>query len=397
MKKFFIAVISLVIVMIVGYSIAYIITPVSSIQLEEYEHEISVMCEQAYIVRDETVYYAPGAGTVYNTAAEGERVSSNAVIGTVYNGSVSTAQLKELSTIDKRISLLKEYGAQSSLYSHDSSSAESAVSGKMHDIISLARENNIEQIHEYKNDINRLRRGEDVSLSGKISELEAEKSNIEAGMSSGKSEIISDRSGIFSSYIDGLEGILVPEKIQEYNAEYIRSLSSSESRTASGSPIALGDAACKVMNNHSWYVLGIIKSEYSPMFKDRSRVTVRFTNLSGSEASGNIQFISQPDINGECIVLVKVPSYIESAFSYRNIDADIVFEQYSGYKIPTEAVHTGETLNSYYVYAMQGSDTYICDCVVLYTDISEGYSIIKSSDDAENKLSSMERLIVGER
>ena len=55
MKKFFITVISLVIVMIVGYSIAYIITPVSSIQLEEYEHEISIMCEQAYIVRDETV------------------------------------------------------------------------------------------------------------------------------------------------------------------------------------------------------------------------------------------------------------------------------------------------------------------------------------------------------
>ena len=90
-------------------------------------------------------------------------------------------------------------------------------------------------------------------------------------------------------------------------------------------------------------------------------------------------------------------TFLESAFSYRNIDADIIFEEYSGYRVPSESIRTGDTLDSYYVYATVGSETYRCDCEVLYTDIDEGYSIIRSTEDAENKLGSMERLVVGER
>lgn len=65
--------------------------------------------------------------------------------------------------------------------------------------------------------------------------------------------------------------------------------------------------------------------------------------------------------------------------------------------MPTEAIRTGEMMNDYYVYATKGSDTYKCKCDVLYTDTTDGFSIIQSSEDAEVKLTSMERLIVGER
>lgn len=396
MKKFFIAVISLVILAIVGYGIAYVVTPVTSVELEEYTHEVKISCDQAYIVRDETVYYATAAGTVYNSSSEGSRVSRDTVISSIYPGTVDSAALRELRTIDTKISRLKKRESESKLYSSDSTSVESAVADRIGSIPDLASDNNIEQIHEYKEDINSLRAGGDISLQTKITDLQNEKSIIETSLG-GRTDILSDRAGIFSSYIDGLESVLTPDRIPEYNATYIRSLSTQYSRRSDESQIIIGDPVCKIMNNHKWYVLGITNADYIGLCEIDKSVTVRFTNLSGSKAEGTITYVSEPDQNGEYIFLVEIPSYLESAFSYRNIDADIIFEEYSGYKIPTDAVRTGDTLDSYYVYATQGSDTYKCDCNVLYTDIAEGYSIIQSTENAENKLAVMERLIVGER
>lgn len=397
MKKFFIFVISLVIIMITCYGIGYVVSPVSSIKLEEYEHEISIKCPQAYIVRDETIFTAPSAGIFYSSIPEGERVSKGTVISTVYPGHMNGEDVRKLATLDKQINYFKEIQSQSILYSADATSVESAVSGKMYEISDLAKENDISRIRENKSDINNLRRGEDISVSDKITALESEKVIVESGMTSGKMEIISNRSGVFSSYYDGLEDKLLPRNCEIYDAEYIRSLKPEPKKTQNASSVVPGDIVCKVMNNHDWYVLGIVESESSVLLKEYKKAVVRLSDITNVGYEGEIVFVTEPDINGECVFLIRVPMYAEMAFSYRNIDAEIIFEKYSGYKIPTEAIHTGDEFNSYYVNAMLGSKTHKCECEVLYTDMAEGYSIIKSSDNAKNKLSSMERLVVGER
>lgn len=397
MKKFFTVIISLVILTIVGYSIAYLVRPVNSIPLEEFTHEISVSSEQAYIVRDETVYYAPLTGTVCNAVSEGDRVSNFTVISSAFNGSVDSTVLRKLNTIDNRIKNLTRSMSKSNLYSNDSASAESEISSKMNSITSLSKENNIEQIHSCKEDINNLRSGADASDDAKLAELQQEKESIEASLALEKTDIYSDRSGIFSTHIDGIETQLLPENVQYYDPSYIRSLSPVENRYTDIALVTMGDPICKVMNNHLWYILGITNGDYAQLFRDHETVTVRFSGLTGSEAKGTVSYLSDPDENNECVFLIQIPSYVESAFSYRTADADIIFEKYAGYKIPTESIHTGDTMDDFYVYATLGSETYRCDCDILYTDPAEGYSIICSKEDAENRLSFMERLIVGER
>lgn len=397
MKRFFIIVISLTILAIVGYGIAYVVTPVSSVALEEFSHEVKISCKQAYIIRDESVYYAKSPGIVYNAVSEGSRVARDTVISTIYTGAVDNAVLRELRTIDSKMNYLKKRESESTLYSSDPTSAESAVSDRMNDIYELAEENNIEQISEYKNDINTIRSGGDISLSTKITDLQNEKAALEATLGTSKTDILSDKAGIFSSDIDGLESVLTPDRIKEYDISYIRSLSTQQNVISYDTQVNVGDPICKVMDNYRWYVLGITNGDYIGLCELGGTVTVRFTNLSGSRIEGTISYISEPDQNGEYMFLVEIPSYLESAFSYRNIDTDIIFEEYSGYKIPMDAVRTGDAIDSYYVYATIGSDTYKCDCEVLYTDMNEGYSIIRSTEDAKNKLSSMERLVVGER
>ena len=197
MKKFFMIVIAIAVLSIAGYGIAYLVSPVTSIELEEYVHEVGISCPDAFIVRNESVYYATSAGTVYDSTQEGDRVARDTVISTVYNGSVDTSVLRELQTIDNNISRLRRREAQSTLYSPDTASVESEIASRLNSIPDLADEDNVEQIHEYRDDINSLRAGEDISITAKIDELTAEKTSVENSISTGKSDILSDRAGIF--------------------------------------------------------------------------------------------------------------------------------------------------------------------------------------------------------
>lgn len=397
MKKFFIAVISLAIFAIVAYGIAYLVIPVNSIELSEYTHVVEFECEDSYIVRDETVYYATSDGLVYNIVSDGARVSENSAISTIYGGNISDDTLKKLRTIDAKLNRLKAENTGSALYTTDSSSGESEIAAKMDNVISLAETDSTEEIHEIKESINNFRAGINTVPMDNINKLYAERANAESAISGQKTDTSADKAGIFSSYVDGLESVLTPERIKEYTPSYIKSLNKGNSVYINGTQVTVGDPLCKVMNNHSWYVLGIMTKDYRMLLEASPNVTVRFKSLSGSSAKGEVVYLSDEDENGESIFLIKVNTYIESAFSYRNMDTEIIFKEYSGYKVPTDAIYTGENINDYYVYARKGSEAYRCDVDILYSDTAEGFSIIASKEDADNNLGSMERIVVGER
>lgn len=397
MKKFFIAVISLVIFTMVAYGVAYVVMPVNSMELTRYTHSVSFVCENAYIVRDETVYYSPTDGIVYNISDDGDRVAQDASVSTVYNGDVDQNTLKMLHTIDSKISRLEASGHNSELYKTDSDSTENRVADKMSEIFQYAQQNNVAEIHDIKDDINNIRKGASVSENARIDVLRVEREKTENSISAGKKDIISDRSGIFSSYIDGLETVLSPDRAAEYTPAYLNALQPDTSEYINGKQIVSGTPVCKVMNNHIWYIAGIANSERAEMLKENPNVTVRFTNLTENDVKGEISYISEPDSKGDCVFMVKVGTYLESAFSYRTVNAQIIFEEHSGYKVPTDAIRTGEGISDYYVYARKGSEAYKCDIKVLYSDTEEGYSIIASKEKADNNLGSMDRLVVGER
>ena len=397
MKKFFIAVISLVIFAIFAYGIAYVVMPVNSMELTQYTHSVSFVCENAYIVRDETVYNSKSDGIVYNIANDGDRVAQDLTVSAVYDGDVNTETLKKLHTIDTKISRLRTDGHNSDLYKTDSDSSENSVAEKMSDIFDYASQNNVNEVHTVREDINNIRKGTDVSKSEKITALEKEREKIENTISASKTDIVSDKAGIFSSYVDSLESVLTPETAQTLTPKQLMELKPQNSEYINEKRIASGTPVCKVMNNHIWYIAGVADSDRAKSLKDNPNVTVRFTNLTETDVKGEISYISEPDDEGNCIFMVKVGSYHESAFSYRTVTAEVIFEEHSGYRVPTDAIRTGEGISDYYVYARKGSESYKCDIDVLYSDSAEGYSIIASSADAENNLVSMDRLIVGER
>lgn len=392
MKKFFAVVIFIVAAAMVGYGIKYVMTPIDTVDAVVTDEEKSISAK-GVIIREERVYYAGSSGKVYNNVTEGSRVAKDSLISTVYGGSVNSDILKELYNIDKKIE--KESQKRES-YASDYISPESEIASRTSDIINAASNNDIMTIAQYKEDINSLRLGEDVSRIDRVKELETQKNELEESIGSDKSEIYADISGVFTTYLDGLEGELRPDVVETYTADYISGLEAKNREDKSKTDVNTGDPVCKVVNNHVWYVAVPVETAKLDKISENTSVKVRFKNMANEKIKGVIDYIGEGDENGMSVVMVKCPFYFESAYSYREADVDIIFEEYTGYRVPIHAVHTDEN-GSHSVIGEIGKTQYKCECEVLYSDTERAIAVVQSTENAENKLSRMERIVIGER
>ena len=195
--------------------------------------------------------------------------------------------------------------------------------------------------------------------------------------------------------MDGYETMLVPSDIEQYDVAYFTSLSQSPQIRKISAQIDAGGEVCKIVNNHMWYVMMDIPAD---LMRERGKgdsVKLRFNNMADAVIKGTISSVSEEQ-NGRVVVTVKCSTYLESAFSYRLVDVDLIFESYDGYKIPIHAIRTEED-GKQKVIGINGGKQYDCYCDVLFTNTDGGYAIVDSTDDAVNKLSQMDRILVGER
>ena len=396
MKKVFIITICVVAALILGYGIHRAVSPVSSQRLTHAAHEHSASA-RGYIVRDEIAYYADRPGRLYNNVTVGSRVSKDSLIYTIYDTSVDASVISELNTLDRRISDIKAAKSAAG-YETGTISVESEIASRTAQIIDAARENDVTSIAQYKKDINNLRQtGSVMSTNDELWELETRKMSLESQLGGSRSERYAQNSGVFTTYYDGLEDILSAGRVGEYTVEYIESLGDAKPQDGQYDTVEEGGFVCSIVNNHTWSVLLILDERELNGYKTGDSVTVRFNNIAGEERSGKISYISSEEQNkdGRCFVLIECSDYFEGAYSYRTVDAEIIFERYSGYSVPAQAVRSEG--QKQYVIGVSDNQQYRCEIEILYSNADAGYVIVDSVENANNKLSSMDSIVVGER
>ncbi len=394
MKKFFIIVCCIAVAAMAGYGIKYVMTPVNSQKLE-YTTQENLTNGDGYVIRDEWVMYSRSSGTVYRSVSEGDRVAKDSVIGTFFYGDVSQDKIKELAVIDKKIKTAETNQSESSTAEMDSNNVENNIYKRENDIIDAAGDNDIYAISGYKEDINSLRQSNELSDRNNAEELNSQKNEILSNIGLNRDDITAQISGVFTTYTDGFEDTLSPNDIANYDVSFFESLSKTVQTSRMEDKITVGGPVCKIVNNHLWYVMMEVPTEDMKNRKVGDSVKLRFKNIGNDVVKGTIKNISSEQ-DGKVVVTVKSAVYLESVFSYRLMNVDLIFESYDGYKVPIQAVHTDDD-GKKKVIGISGSNRYDCYCDVLFTDTKEGYAIVDSTDNAEHKLSQMDRIMVGER
>ena len=395
MKKSVIFIIAAVFVVLGVYVVRYLDSPVetSVAHLTEYEEKVDA---SAYFIREESVYNAGASGTFYTYADEGARVGKDRLIATVYNGVVDSRVLEEINNLDQKIEELSDYSKNNS-FSAGNLNSENRLANLKGSIIEAAQNNDPSDITNIKNEIKSIISGEEIGdTDAEIEALENEKQIAEDSLGTSKTDIYSDCSGVFSTNIDALEGVLTVDRIEEYTLADFESLSQTELPETGVTAAISGEPVCKVIDNHAWYVMAKLPAEKLLEYEEDQQVTLRIEKTPGAEAKARLIHTSLEEGAAEGVAIFECEQYIEGIFSVRQSNIEIISEQYSGFEIPIYALRVQDGQQG--VMVQYGVNEIFKPCTVVYTDNENDIVIIEPvTEGVNNPLEQYDKIIIGEK
>lgn len=395
MKKGVYIIVAVTVLAVIFYGVRYVNMPVD-ILVAKAETKESIISAEGIIVYDESVYTAGNTGTFYSYTGEGERVGKDRCVATVYDGIVDKDVLQSLYNIDKKISDMEEYSRKNSGYVSNASSNQAAIESIRSEIIDAALEDNISKMSEYKNKLkNAAGVGGEDNTEQNLEQMKKEKESIEAKINQSNRDIYSNMSGIYTTSLDGLEGEIKPSDLNGYTVSDFKALKAPKDSIMGNRTVEKGDAVCKVVDNHEWYVVCVINKEERSRIEVGESVGLRVSELPGADVEAKIDYISEEGEGAEeYLAVIKCERYLEGVFNIRKSKIELILESYYGYEVPVYAIHARDGKNGVMV---QGTGAEIFkECEILTRDNETGMVIITAAGEG-SELSDGDKIILGDK
>lgn len=318
------------------YTFRALNTPFSTTVVYSYTVNDSVTAD-GLLAREEQVL--PGqAGIADLVRAEGERVGVGQSVALVYRDSQAQADQAELDALDAEISLLEDAVSQSG----DVQSAARLDEDILQAVVALRARTAIgdyslleSQVHTVKSGV--LKRGYTYAdgltaadLSARLSQLKAQRADLERQSRSATTRVRAPKSGTFSSLVDGYEAILTPESVLQLTPD---SLSALMENSPARDPSALG----KLILGLRWYFAASLPTQAAGRLKEGETALLRFSGDFTQDVDMLVEKIGSPD-GDRVLVVFSSERYLSRTTLLRHQTAELIFQDYTGLRIPKEAL-----------------------------------------------------------
>ena len=328
-----------------------------------------------YIVRDEYILTA-SAEYIDIMAADGEKVAKGQAVAATYSDSESLSRQKRIEELELSLGQLDTMEQSSS----DSLSAGKVEQRILDDLTALSRgwaNGNMERASDLSADLksltlirNSLFSGSD-NIAGLKEQLLDELSELKR-QSSNSDTVKTDYSGVFSSHVDGYEGILKVSALDGFTSDDFRAL---EQTAPQEQPQAYG----KLVSGSYWYFIALVDEEYASGIGKGQTLTMSFVGGYTEEIEMTVVRVDPPDGEGQCLMVLKSNRGMADTLSLRRQYVDLIDGQYTGIRIPKSALRVDDNGNSG-VYCLSGQQARFKTVEILYT--LDDYFIV--GEDAEN-------------
>lgn len=321
-----------------------------------------------FVLRDERLITSNYAINVL-TRKEGEKVSAGGVVATVYRDENAKTLQGQIDELDEQITQL-EYVYNAASATQDNAALDVNILNDIKNLnVNIARGNFASadsMSAQMRSEI--LRRYLDVespnTLQNKLTQLRNQRSDLTGQMGGNTDSITTDVSGIFSSAVDGYETVLSYDKIEKLTVSGFQSLEQQE--------VAPDDSAIgKIITSDIWYYATVAPEEQVEGIRAGDRLTVTFSYDFYEDVTMTVAHLSQPE-DGKRVLVLSCGDFLTQATGLRAQTADIIFESYSGLRVPKQAVYYSEETGSAGVYVLEGRKAVWKDVTILY-DNGESY------------------------
>ena len=327
-----------------------------------------------YVIRDEKI----AKGTNYKNGmvqikAEGEKVANNESVFR-YSSNNEEELNDKINKLNNQIQ--EAMLGQTDLFSGDIKAIEEQIENK---IDGLNLKNNIQEISEYKKDIDtyitkKSKIAGDLSQAGSyINNLIQEREKYQSELRTNSEYVKAPISGVVSYRVDNLEEVLTPNNFDNLSREFLENLD-----LKTGQILTTSNQMGKVINNYEGYIATIMDSEEAREAKIGKNVKLRLSTQ--DEISATISYIANQD-DKSVLIVFKISDCVEKLIDYRKISFDVIWWKYEGLKVPKSAITYDNGLS----YIVRNRGGYYNKILVQVLKENGNYCIVDNYDDDDLK------------
>ena len=290
---------------------------------------------KAFIVRDEQYIDQKTAGTVVPLIKDGMRVASGDAVARVCNSAEDAANISELIEAKESLARYQELSEQTELNALDMEKLNKEIDAAYTELVkasgtgdysNLSR--NIEEL-ENKFASKQVLKDGTIDLTAKFNELNSKISTLEA-KSIGSADVVAPISGYYISNLDGYENAVDYNKISDLTVSKAEKLFEKKPSDVSGQ---MG----KIVGSYKWYLVTVMDSKYALLISEGDTMKINLPYYGFKNVEVVVEKVSTTQ-NDKVAVAFSCNKMNETYANMRTVDIELVFKEYTGYKINSSSI-----------------------------------------------------------
>ncbi|WP_051540162.1 HlyD family efflux transporter periplasmic adaptor subunit [Ruminococcus sp. FC2018] len=372
--KFLAALIAVLMVTVIGSQLYYIFN-------EKHDTEEAVITTvnenisfDGVVVRNETVLNYNGSGVIDYLLPDGSKVKTDDVVAQVYNNEDQILAKKKAADLTVEIDKLSKAQNPGTTNFIQPEAIKNKINSQYKQMLTGIAKGNYSELGEMKSDLSMTMNIYDIvtksqtGFDSRMNQLKAEKDKQTAAASSPTGTIKTTQTGYFVSSADGYETELSIDKLDSITPQRIKEI-------VDAAPKRLENAVGKIFDNYSCKIVGVLKNDKRIV----EGVDLKLA-MSASKSLYVVHVDSVKPVEDDNIMVVMSCDRLDEELAATRVASSlIVFDEYTGVRVPRKAIRfNGEQKG---VYVIVGKDIVFKKIDVIYE--GDDFVLSKNTDDQE--------------
>ncbi len=327
------------------------------------------------IIRDEKILKYDGDGVLDYLYDNGSKITNGTHVAEVYDSEDQIYARIKYEALERILDNLERAQNPGTKISAQPESILERISEEYDDMLSEIQNENFDEVQEHKetlmflSDVYRRVTDDTVDYSERIADLESELADLKKQFSKAKASVKANETGYFIGYVDGYEDELTMESALTLTQQEIEEIIENEKSPPD-------DAVGKIAESYSCRIVGIINTPNQFISGEDLRIML---NSSGKLYDVSVASIKSLNDDGDCIVVLDCDSIDEALVKERVQKMSLVFDEYTGIKIPRSAIKFRDGVKGAYV--VSGENVTFKKVSVIYQ--TEDFVLSKNTSDED--------------
>lgn len=303
-------------------------------------------------LRDERVikYNNTTGGVVNYLYNDGLKISENSAIAKVYSSEDQIYYRNRLSRLRNILSDLRRAQSPGTTNYVQAETLRNRIKGFYLNVTNMIQQKDYSSIRSESDDllytmnIYNIVTGNKENFKPAINQIKAEINELKAKIEDPIDSIKVNSSGYFVKSVDGYESSVLYDDVENMSTDELKKLFNVK-------PKVTDNAVGKLLKSYEWKFLGIIKNTNKFLINDG--LSIRF-HSSNKIYGVTVDSIKPIDGTDNSIVILSCNELDETVLNSRFDNAELIFDEYTGIKIPREAIRfQGEQKGAYVMLGQQ--------------------------------------------